>query len=76
MIYNYKCLECGTVYEKTHGMNLAPEFKCEVETCDGVLVKVPVPVNFKINGYRESNGYTRMETETVSAKEFSEQLST
>jgi len=75
MLYSYKCLECGTEYEKSHGINLNPKFKCEAKTCDGVLTKIPVPVNFKINGYRESNGYTRMETERVSGKEFSEELS-
>ena len=75
MRYSYKCLECGTSYEKEHGISLEPDFKCEADTCDGILVKVPVIVNFKINGYRESNGYSRVETQKVSAKEFSDEFS-
>lgn len=76
MIYLYKCPECGTEYDKVHAMSCRPEFVCEVKECGGALQRKPTPVKFKIKGYSEANGYTRMETETVPGKEFSEELST
>ena len=74
MIYDYICLECSTKYEKKHAMNVRPEFICEA--CGGVLTRKPVPISFGIKGYRESNGYTRMEApEKVSGKDFNSEIS-
>ena len=74
MIYEYKCLECGTKYEKMHGMNLKPEFHCEVETCNGVLIKIPVSCQFKISGDSSLNEWGN-KPQKVSGEEFSQSLS-
>jgi len=76
MNYVYRCLACGTKYEKKHGMSLKPEFKCDAKTCDGTLSKVPSLCNFTIKGDNAANNYGLKEKiEKVSGDEFIAQIS-
>ena len=49
--YNYKCTECGTLDERTHGFNDKPEYTCPF--CGGEQKKTwnAPAVQFKGSGF-------------------------
>jgi len=74
MLYEYKCLECNTRYPKRHGINLKPSFKCEADTCNGVLTRVPVLTQFAIKGDSSQNEWGN-KPQRMSGKDFNDSLS-
>lgn len=62
-IYLYQCQDCGEKYEKILKMNQGniedSTLYTECPKCEGEGVKQLVTCHFKINGYSESNGYSK-----------------
>lgn len=70
--YDYKCADCGRIFEKFHGMNEQPEVVCpecaSVKTSRQVSLGAGVVFKgsgFYVNDYKKSGGGTAGTTTTT-----------
>ena len=85
-LYDYRCTQCGNVYEIRHGFHEAPDAPCEA--CGGALTRVfnAAGIVFKGSGFyktdsrkapaSESSSSTSSEATTSSSETKSESKST
>ncbi len=52
--YDYKCLKCGKIKEKRHGMNDTPSYECCNSAMKRVILTAP-PVHGANTGDRKPN---------------------